>query len=186
VPHARVGRSPVTYAPTTMALLHIAPKIDVKADQVSGCTPWVAQLVVLFFYSRAVLVDRKRQRVVVKTRWFWLWNIERTIPFDRVARIVYRAQGLPSLSLARYLSLRNSDMCDSAVFYIAIAIKDAAQDKRARTELTLFSVWEQQPRDPDWIDRLAGIRTNTAIGDETSGAIVDILHEYLGVPIASH
>jgi hypothetical protein len=169
-----------------MALLHIAPKLEVKPDRISGCTPWVAQLLVLFFYSRAVLVDRKRQRVVVKTRWLWIWNVERTIPFDRVARIVYRAQGLPSLSLARYLSLRNTDMCDSAIFYIAIAIKDAADDKRARTELMLFSVWEQQPRDPDWIDRLAGIRTNTQIGDETSGAIVDILHEYLGVPVASH
>jgi hypothetical protein len=183
---ARAGRYPEGYAPKTMTLLHIAPKLEVKPDHISGGTPWVAQLLVLFFYSRAVLVDRKRQRVVVKTRWFWIWNVERTVPFDRVARIVYRAQGLPSLSLARYLSLRNTDMCDSAVFYIAIAIKDAADDKRARTELMLFSVWEQQPRDPDWIDRLAGIRTNTQIGDENSGAIVDILHEYLGVPVASH
>ena len=176
----------LAYAGQTMGLLHIAPKIDVKSDRISGCTPWVAQLLVLFFYSRAVTVDRRRQRVIVTTRWFWIWTVERTIPFNRVARIVYRAQGLPSFSLARYLSLQNSDVCDSAVYYISIAIKDAAEDKRAHTELTLFSVWQQQPRDPDWVDKLAGIRTNTEIGDETSGAIVDILHEYLGVPIASH
>ena len=168
-----------------MGLLHIAPKIDVKSDRISGCTPWVAQLLVLFFYSRAVTVDRGRQRVIVTTRWFWIWTVERTIPFNRVARIVYRAQGLPSFSLARYLSLQNSDVCDSAVYYISIAIKDAAEDKRAHTELTLFSVWQQQPRDPDWVDKLAGIRTNTEIGDETSGAIVDILHEYLEIGRAS-
>jgi hypothetical protein len=186
VPHARVRRCCLAYAGQTMGLLHIAPKIDVKSDRISGCTPWVAQLLVLFFYSRAVTVDRRRQRVIVTTRWFWIWTVERTIPFNRVARIVYRAQGLPSFSLARYLSLQNSDVCDSAVYYISIAIKDAAEDKRAHTELTLFSVWQQQPRDPDWVDKLAGIRTNTEIGDETSGAIVDILHEYLGVPIASH
>ena len=186
MPYARVRVCPLAYAHKTMALMHIAPKIDVQADRISGCTPWVAQLLLLFFYSRAVTVDRRKQRVVVTTRWFWLWNVERSIPFDRVARIVYRAQGLPSLSLARYLSLRNTDMCDSAIFYIAIAIKDAAEDKRARMEICLFSVWEQQPRERDWIDQLAGIRVNTAIGDETSGAIVDILHEYLGVPIASH
>ena len=176
----------LAYAGETMGLLHIAPKIDVKSDRISGCTPWVAQLLVLFFYSRAVTVDRRRQRVIVTTRWFWIWKVERTIPFNRVARIVYRAQGLPSFSPYRYLSLRDTDICDSAVYIISIAIKDAADDKRARTELTLFSVWEQQPRERDWVDRLAGIRTNTEIGDETSGAIVDILHEYLGVPIASH
>src|ERR1700744_2017667 len=102
-----------------MALMHIAPKIDVQADRISGCTSGVAQFLLLFFYSRAVTVDRRKQRVAVTTRWFWLWNVERSIPFDRVARIVYRAQGLPSLSLARYLSLRNTDMCDSAIFYIA-------------------------------------------------------------------
>jgi hypothetical protein len=166
--------------------LSIAPNIEVKANRVSGCTPWVAQLLVLFFYCRAVTVDRTRRRVVVTTRWFWLWNVERTIPFDRVARIIYRAQGMPSLSPYRYLSIRNSDVCDSAFFYISIAVKDAADDRRAHDELELFTVWEQQPRDRDWIDQLAGIRTNTRIGDETSGAIVKILHEYLEVPIASH
>ena len=169
-----------------MDLLRIAPKIDVKSDRISGCTPWLAQLLVLFFYSRAVTVDRRKQRVIVTTRWFWVWIVERTIPFNRIARIVYRAQGIPSLSPYRYLSARNSDSCDSAFFYISIAVKDAADDRRAHDELELFTVWEQQPRDPDWIDRLAGIRNNTRIGDETSGAIVDILHEYLGVPVASH
>jgi hypothetical protein len=169
-----------------MDLLHIAPDIEVKPDRVSGCTPWLAQLLVLFFYSRSVTVDRRRQHVLVATRWFWVWQAMRTIPFNRIARIIYRAQGIPSLSPSRYLSLRNTDVCDSAIFLISIAVKDAAEDKRAHTELMLFTVWEQQPRERDWIDRLAGIRTNTRIGDETSGAIVDILHEYLGVPIASH
>ena len=167
--------------------LRIAPNIEVQGDRVSGCTPWLAQLLVLFFYCRSVTVDRRRQRVLVTTRWFWILNYPQIIPFDRVARIIYRAQGLPSLSPYPYLSLRTTDVCDSAFFLISIAIKDAAEDRRAHRELTLFTVWEQQPRQRDWIDKLAGIRTdNTRIGDETSGAIVDILHEYLGVPIASH
>jgi hypothetical protein len=170
--------------------LRIAPNIEVQGDRVSGCTPWLAQLLVLFFYCRSVTVDRRRQRVLVTTRWFWILNYSQIIPFDRVARIVYRAQGMPSLSpyrYLRYLSLPNTDVCDSAFFLISIAIKDAAEDRRAHRELILFTVWEQQPRPRDWIDKLAGIRTdNTRIGDETSGTIVDILHEYLGVPIASH
>jgi hypothetical protein len=166
--------------------LRIAPNIEVQGDRVSGSTPWLAQLLVLFFYCRSVTVDRGRQRVLVTTRWFWILQFPQSIPFNRVARIIYRAQGMPSLSPYRYLSLRDTDVCDSAFFLISIAIKDAAEDRRAHKELTLFTVWEQQPRQRDWIDKLAGIRTNTRIGDETSGAIVDILHEYLGVPIASH
>jgi hypothetical protein len=171
-----------------MEFLYIAPRLEVKPDRIHGRTAWAAQLLVLFAYCRSVTVDRARQKVLITTRWFWLFQTRRVIPFDRVGRIVYRAQSLPSLSPMRYLTLalQGSDICDSAVFLIAIAFKDAADDKRARNELTLFSVWEQQPRANDWIDSLAGVRTNARIGDETAGAIVDLLHDYLGVPIASH
>jgi len=170
-----------------MSLLRVAPKIDVQSDQIRGCTAWIAQLLVVFAYARYVTIDRRRQRVVVAIRWLWLWKVERIIPFDRVDRIIYRAQGVPSFSLLRYLLLQTTDVVESAFYYISIGVKAAADDKRAREELALFSVWEQQPRAPDMFDKLAGVRTNpTAIGDEASGAIVDLLREYLEVPIASH
>ncbi len=170
-----------------MGLLHVAPKIQVSSDQLQGSTAWLAQLLVLFAYSRSVLIDRRRQVVRVTTRWFWFWNTTRSIPFELVSRIIYRAQGLPSLSPMRYLSQRSWDPYDSAFFLISIGIKNSADDKFARDELTLFSVWEQQPTEPDWLDRLAGVRSNPySIGDESAGAIVDILREYLRVPIASH
>jgi hypothetical protein len=159
-----------------MDLLRVAPRIDVHSDQIRGCTAWAAQLLVLFAYARYVSVDRRRQRVTVAIRWLWFWRVERIIPFDRVHRIIYRAQGVPSFSPLRYL-----------FYYISLGIKATADDKHARDELSLFSVWQQQPRAPDMFDKLAGVRTNTnLIGDEASGAIVDILREYLGVPIASH
>jgi hypothetical protein len=48
-------------------------------------------------------------------------------------------------------------------------------------------VWEQQPREPDLLDKLAGLRQDPyRIGDESSRAIAEILHEYIGVPISSH
>jgi hypothetical protein len=169
-----------------MAFLSVAPKIEVKGDHIHGCTAWAGQLLVLFTYCRWVTIDRLRQQVSVTTRWFWFWKVDRIIPFDRVSRIVYRAQAVPSFSLMRYLLLQ-SDLCASAFFMISIAIKAAADDKHAREELSLFSVWEQQPRESDWLDRLAGVRNEPSrIGDEISGDIVDLLHEYLGVPIASH
>ena len=173
--------------PVTMTLLRVAPKIDVQSDQIRGCTAWAAQLLVLFAYARYVTIDRRRQRVVVAIRWLWLWKIERIIPFERVDRIIYRAQGVPSFSPFRYLFLQATDVIESAFYYISIGVKDAADDRHAREEVALFSVWEQQPRAPDLFDKLASVRTNPyAIGDEVSGAIVDRLREYLGVPIASH
>jgi hypothetical protein len=168
-------------------LLRIAPNIEVESDRIHGCTPVLAQLLLLFSCSRSVTVDRRRRHVRVANRWLWFWERVQTIPFDRVARIVYRAQGVPSLSPYRYLSPLSSDLCDSAFFLISIAVKDAAEDKRAHEEIILFTVWEQQPRESGWIDKLAGIRVDPRrIGDETSGAIIGILHEYLGVPVASH
>jgi hypothetical protein len=170
-----------------MDLLRVAPNIEVESDRVHGCTPWAAQLLVLFSYSRCVTINRRQQQVLVTTRWFWFWVSARRIPFDRVSRIIYRAQGLPSFSPWRYLFQPTADLSDSAFFLISIAIKAAASDRRSTDELTLFTVWEQQPRDADWLDKLAGLQQNPyRIGDECSGAIVDILHEYLGVPIASH
>ena len=172
-----------------MGLLHIAPKIDLNSDQIQGSTPLAAQFLTLFAYCRTVTVDRAKQQVVVTTRWFWYWSVRRTIPFDRVGRIIYRAQGLPSLSPMRYVTayLRGADLFDSAVFVISIAIKDSADDRRARNELMLFSVWAQQPRASDWIDKFAGVRVDPyQVGDEAAGAIVDLLRDYLGVPIASH
>lgn len=170
-----------------MDALRVAPTIEVESDRVRGCTPWAAQLLVLFAYCRSVTIDRRSRQVRVITRWFWFWKSGRYIPFERVCRIIYRAQGLPSLSLVRYLSIRDSDVCDSAFFLISLAIKENIDDRRASDELTLFSVWEQQPRETDWIDILAGIRRDPRrIGDESSGAIVAVLKEYLSVPIASH
>lgn len=177
----------MSYAARTMSFLRVAPKIDVRADQIQGCTAWAARLLVLFAYCRYVTIDRGRQVIKVTTQWFWLWKVERLIPFDQVGRIIYRAQGVPSLSPRRYIFGQGTDVCDSAFFLISIAVKATADERHAREELALFSVWEQQPREPDWIDKLAGVRTNDRrIGDETSGAIVNVLKEYLGVPVASH
>jgi len=170
-----------------MEVLRIAPQIEVKADCIEGYTALAAQALVLFAYSRGVTIDRVRQQVLVTTRWFWFWATTRRIPFDRVARIIYRAQAVPSFSPGRYVTLRSGDLGESAFFFISLAIKQTAEDKRSNEELPLFSVWEQQPQEPRWLDRAAGVRTNPSrIGDETAGEIVDLLRDYLDVPISRH
>jgi hypothetical protein len=169
-----------------MDVLRVAPTIDVETDRLHGCTPLLARLMWLFSYGRCVTVNRRLQQVIVSTQWLWFWRGVRVIPFAKVSRIIYRAQALPSLSLWRYLSLDESGTSDSAFFLISLAIKGDAPEN-AWTEVALFTVWEQQPREPGLLDRLAGIRQNPyRTGDESSRAIVEILHDYLGVPISSH
>jgi hypothetical protein len=78
------------------------------------------------------------------------------------------------------LSLDDSDTSDSALFLISLALKEPDE------ELPLFTVWEQQPLESDWLDRLAGDRAGgNDIGDEAAGRVVALLREFIGVPIAS-
>jgi hypothetical protein len=166
-----------------MGGLRVAPKIEVTEHSLHGCTPWLPRLLWLFSYCRCVKVDRQRERVVVTTRQLWWWERVRTIAFDQVSHIVYRAQALPSLSLWRYFT--DSDASTSAFFLISLALKSDS------SELPLFMVWEEQPSAPGWLDRLAdglaGTRENPyRVGDESSRAIVETLREFLSVPISSH
>ena len=158
--------------------LYLAPTFKISAGRLHGCTHWLARLLWLFSYCRCVTVERRLRRLTISTRRLWLWRKDRRIRFDQVLRIVYRAQRIPSLNVLRYLSLSDSDTSDSALFLISLALKDTDE------ELALFTVWEQQPRDSDWLDVLSGNRTVPDIGDEAAGAIVELLQQYIGVPVA--
>ena len=64
------------------------------------------------------------------------------------------------------------------MFFIGLALKEP------RDELRLFTVWQRQPRSPDFLDVLAGARADEVrVGDEQSVRIVTLLRQYLGVPI---
>jgi hypothetical protein len=161
--------------------LSLAPSFEVSTDRLHGCTSWLVRLLWLFSYARCVTVSRGSNHVIIATRRLWLWRTVRLIRFDQVSRIVYRAQAIPSFSVWRWLSLDNSDTSDSALFLISLALKDRGE------ELPLFTIWEEQPQTGDWLDRLAGDRVDAPeIGDEAAGSVVDLLREYLGVPIAGH
>lgn len=162
-----------------MDSLRLTPKLLVTPDRLSGCTPWVAQLLWLFSYARCVSVDRQRRQVRIVTRRLWIWSSERVVSFDEIGRIVFRAQAVPSLSLWRSL-LSTSSCAESAFFLISLALK-------SENELPLFMVWEEQPHKSGWLERLAGAGTDEArIGDEAASAIVTLLREYIGAPIAQH
>jgi hypothetical protein len=154
----------------------IAPHLTVAADRIHGCTPWLVRLLTLFAFGRCVTVNRKQRHVIVATRRFWVCRHVRVVSFDRVVRIEYRAQALPALAPWRYLSLSQSGQADSALFFISLVLENE------RDELYLFTVWESQPREPDWLDRLAGEPpSQPRIGDEAAGEIVALLREYLAV-----
>lgn len=160
--------------------LFLAPKLEISPDRLHGCTPWLMRLLWLFSYRRCVTVSRRLSHLIISTRRLWLWHKTRLIRFDQVSRIVYRAQEIPTLNFWRYLSFDDSEISDSALFMISLALKDG-------TEEPLFTVWEQEPLPGDWLDALAGEPATAAeIGDEAAGTVVELLRRYMGVPIRGH
>jgi hypothetical protein len=147
--------------------LSLVPQIELSAERLTARTALLARALWLFSYERCVTVDRHARRVTIETRRLWAWCTTRVISFEDVARIVYRSAAPPS--------------ADSAFFLISLALRSE------HLELPLFAVWEQQPREPDLLDELAGTRSDPRrIGDEAAGSVVALLREYLGVPIAAH
>lgn len=140
--------------------------VTAEDNHLRGQTGWVVRLLGLFSYMRSVDVDRNRARITIRTAWLWIFRSERVIGFDQVQRIICQVQtNLPS---------------GFALFFISLALADGR-------ELPLFTVWEQQPRERDWLDELAGQpRTDRVVGDEASVSIINLLREYVGVPIARH
>lgn len=160
--------------------LFLAPKLEISPDRLHGCTPWLTRLLYVFSYHRCVTVSRRLGHLIISTRYLWLWRKVRMIRFDQVSRIVYRAQEIPTLNLWRYLSFDDSEIADSALFMISLALKDG-------TEEPLFTVWEQEPLSGDWLDALAGEpAAATEIGDEAAGTVVELLRRYIDVPIRGH
>jgi hypothetical protein len=169
-----------------VATLRLQTRLEVTADRLRGCTPWAARLLWLCSFEQCVTIDRRARSVTVETRRLWVRRSRRSIPFEAVARIVYRAQAIPGLSPSRLLLWLlwwgDPGEADSAFFFVSLALRDTLE------ELPLFTVWESQPRPTDWLDRLAGgpEPDPRLLGDESAGSIVDLLHRYLGVPVASH
>ena len=151
--------------------LSLVPHIEVSAERLRARTALLAQALWLFSYERRVTVDRPAQRVTIDTRRLWAWGTRRVVRFEDIARIVYRCVAPPS--------------ADSALFLISLALRSE------HVELPLFTVWEEQPREPDFLDRLDQLATGapndpSRIGDEAAGRVVALLREYIGAPVAAH
>ena len=68
---------------------------------------------------------------------------------------------------------------EPAFFLISLGLKDGAPD------IELFTVIE--PSSSRWLDSLSGAAQDPArLGDEAAVKIVDLLHRYIGAPIARH
>jgi hypothetical protein len=160
-----------------MPELAIAARFTVSTDRLRGCTPWLTQLLWLYSYCRCVVVNRRQQHLIVSTRRCWLFSHVRCVPFSEVTRIVYRAQRMPSLSPLR--NLLEDGPADWAVFFISLGLKQGP-------ELPLFTVWQRQTLTPEWLQRLAGERPALELGDEAASDLVELLHRYIGVPVAQH
>jgi hypothetical protein len=150
--------------------LAIAPRLAIDEQRLTACTPSLVRLLWLFSYVRRVTVDCRRQQVTIATTRLWFLHRTRVLSFDQIDRIVYCGQGMPTLSGA-----------EPAFFLISLGLKDRGPD------IELFTVIEDQPQPQSWLDGLSGAaRSPARVGDEAALRIVDLLHRYIGVPIARH
>jgi hypothetical protein len=138
----------------------------------------VFRLLTLFSYNRHFVVDRNSRRVNIRTQYLWVLHRSRSIGFDDISRIAYRAQLMPNIGWFTWLPLVGMGDPRHAAFFISVVLKD-------RTELRLFSGWETQPGELDVLDRLLGEQTDEVkVGDEEGARIVSMLKEFLGVRIS--
>ena len=135
----------------------------------------------MFSYDRRVTVDRARRRVSVTTRRFWVWRSARTIAFERIDRIILRAQELPGFGLWSFLTLRMAPSVSSAFTMILLGLAGG------RDEFLLFTIWETEPDDPLWLEALtSALSDGEGTEEEGTEATVRLLQQYLAVPVSSH
>ncbi len=164
-----------------MRALVFAPQIEVTDSRFVGRSSLTARVLWLYSFDRCVTLDRERRLVTIATTRFWLWRSERRIPFDRVGRIILRAQSTSGLGLLGLLTLGIAAGIDGALFLISLGLNDG------RDELFLFTIWEEQGGDDGVVAALAGDRDpEPRLGDERAGDVIGRLREFLAVPVSSH
>jgi hypothetical protein len=158
----------------------IAPKLLVSATCLRARTPWVARAIWLFSFDRQVSVDRALRRVTIATRRIWIWRNRRVVPFERINRIVLRAQTFPGFAFLSAISFGFLPGADAALFMISLGLTGGSE------EVNLFTVVEDESDDSDWLDALTSDKpTEPRLGDEGTSEIVNHLRDFLGVPVAS-
>ena len=150
-----------------------------RSDRLLGSTPLIFRLLTLFSYNRHAVVDRSSRTVSVRTQYLWLLHRSRSVGFDEISRIAYRAQLMPNIGWLTWLPLVGVGDPRHAAFFISVVLK------KDRSELLLFSGWEQQPAEPAMLEKLLGAAAEKAIvGDEEGARIVTSLKQFLGAPIS--
>ena len=158
----------------------IAPKLLVGPACLHARTPLVARVIWLFSFDRQVIVDRALRRVTIATRRFWIWRDRRVIPFERINRIVLRAQTFSGLAILSTISFGFLPGANAALFLISLGLTGGIE------EVNLFTVLEDESDDSDWLDALTSDKPEGArLGDEGTSEVVNHLRDFLGVPVAS-
>ena len=115
----------------------------------------------------------------IRTQYLWFLHRSRSVSFDEISRIAYRAQLMPNIGWLTWLPLVGMGDPRHAAFFISVVLK------KDRSELRLFSGWETQPVAPSLLERLLGAQADEVkVGDEEGARIVSLLREFLGVRIS--
>ena len=159
-----------------MRHLLIEPELELTEYRWHGCTPLTVRILWLFSYRRCVTVDRRVGQVRIDTRRFWFFSSTQIVDAKNVARIVCRAQAVPTgFPLWRVFAARSMVNSDVAFYCVALRLRDSTE------EVPLFTVIESLPVTDGVLTRLTGASDGDRIGDEGATRLVAQLRDYLGL-----
>ena len=86
----------MSFGTVTSGAFAMKPRVWVDGERLMAQTGFLAGLLLLFFYGKKVIVDRKAREVVLETRVFWIVVLVKKVSFDRIGAVGYRARTIPT------------------------------------------------------------------------------------------
>lgn len=158
-----------------MRLLAICPRIRKEENHIVLSTAWRMRLLLLGLMLRTVTIDPEKKRLIISSRYFWLFHRERKIPFSKIEAVTY---GYEDISPESWFAFAH-DSFDC--FKVGLRLADLS-------EVHLFNflgdgTFDNQSVVPDWMywDQFAFDLSGSQ--EKESRVLVDLLSKMMGVTV---
>ncbi|MFO0615473.1 MAG: hypothetical protein U0414_22965 [Polyangiaceae bacterium] len=106
----------------TSPLSALNPKVWVEEGRLHARTNLFLMILCLFFWQRTVIVDRRERTVLVRSRFLWLLENTRVIPFSEIDHLYYRYN---RVSTGWDMMGRDTDSLES--FSVGLSLEDGSE-----------------------------------------------------------
>ncbi len=157
-------------------LLSVCPRLQKESGCIVATTSWRVCLLLLGMLYRRVVVDPKKRRVTIESRYLWFIKRRRSIPFSKVTAVTYGYEDLNPNSVLAYSAYNSCDL-----FTVGLQLN-------GYTQLHLFNflgdgTFTNSGPLPDWVywpDRVFDVSGSQ---ERESRVFVDVLSKLIGVTV---